>query len=96
MQEKKVKVAIGAGMIGIGAILLLSGFLNKIDHDRCVAEGRAFLDEFYNTPRAATFSCIPDISGSLFVIGSTVKAIGIIVMILALMNVSFVSLSRTK
>ncbi|MEP0825207.1 MAG: hypothetical protein HRF40_06960 [Nitrososphaera sp.] len=47
MQEKKVKVAIGAGMIGIGAILLLSGFLNKIDHENCMTASRGSLDEFY-------------------------------------------------
>ena len=74
MQKRKAKLAVAASVIGIGAILFLLGFSNRIDHDKCIAEGRAFFDKFYATPRTATFSCTPDVSGSLFVIGSIVEA----------------------
>ena len=99
MQEKKVKVAIGTGMIGIGAILLLSGFLNKIDHENCMAASRGSLDEFYGDQQSmetGTPICTPNISGFLFLGGSIVEATGIIVLILALMDISFISLSRAK
>ena len=42
MQKRKAKLAVAASVIGIGAILFLLGFSNRIDHDKCIAEGRAF------------------------------------------------------
>lgn len=96
---RKAKVVVAAGIIGIGAILLLLGFLNKIEHENCIAEGRASLDEFYDTPqrpRVGAFSCPPDNSGFLFLTGSIVKRAGIVVLIAGLKDMSLVSLSRAK
>ena len=95
MRDKAKLAAIG--LVGAGAVLLLSAVLNKIDNENCIAENRAFSDGFYDTARvmqAGTFSCFPDHSGILFVTGSAVKAAGIVVLVLGLKSISLISLSR--
>jgi uncharacterized membrane protein YidH (DUF202 family) len=94
LNTKIKKISIGIFIVGIGSYFLAQGLINYVGYQQCI-DRRAQFEGMENVPLSISFECNNKFT-DLFIIASIVKAIGIVILVLAMLDVSMWSLRREK
>ena len=81
----RLKVFVGIGIIAIGAIIIAAGISELAAHQKCIAEAQKIM--------SSPLVC-QDNATTLFESGLGAKAVGVLILVFGLKDISFLALSK--